>query len=59
MSKAKKQNNKRPNGEGAGPTRSFDSSVTGPGSQIGSFRIERELGHGAKENRRDGTITVN
>jgi len=47
MSKAKKQNDKRPNGEGAGPTRSFDSSVTGPGGQIGQFRIERELGRGA------------
>jgi serine/threonine-protein kinase len=47
MSKAKRQNNKRPNDEEAGPTRSFDSSVTGPGSQIGQFRIERELGRGA------------
>ncbi|MHC4686008.1 MAG: hypothetical protein ACYTEW_17080 [Planctomycetota bacterium] len=47
MSKAKEQNNKQPNGEGAGPTRSFDSSVTGPGSQVGQFRIERELGRGA------------
>ncbi|MHC4192492.1 MAG: protein kinase domain-containing protein, partial [Planctomycetota bacterium] len=47
MSKAKEQNSERPNGEGAGPTRSFDSSVTGPGSQIGQFRVERELGRGA------------
>ncbi|MHC4681675.1 MAG: hypothetical protein ACYTEK_23635 [Planctomycetota bacterium] len=47
MSKAKGQNNKRPEGGGAGPTRSFDSSVTGPGSRIGPFRIERELGRGA------------
>ncbi|MHC4432238.1 MAG: protein kinase domain-containing protein [Planctomycetota bacterium] len=47
MSKAKEQNDKRPDGEGAGPTRSFDGSVTGPGSQIGPFRIERELGRGA------------
>ncbi len=46
MSEAKGQNDKRPKGKGAGPTRSFDSSVTGPGSQIGSFRIERELGRG-------------
>jgi serine/threonine-protein kinase len=46
MSEAKGQNNKRPKGKGAGPTRSFDSSVTGPGSQIGPFRIERELGRG-------------
>ncbi|MHC4192048.1 MAG: protein kinase domain-containing protein, partial [Planctomycetota bacterium] len=47
MSKAKGKNDKWPKGEGAGPTRSFDSSVTGPGSQIGQFRIERELGRGA------------
>jgi len=47
MSKAKEQNDKRPNGKGAGPTRSFDGSMPGPGSQIGSFRIERELGRGA------------
>ncbi|MFC1783776.1 protein kinase, partial [Planctomycetota bacterium] len=35
--------------EGAGidPTASFDSTVLGPGSQIGQFRIERELGRGA------------
>ncbi len=46
MSEAKEQNNKRPNNKGAGPTRSFDSSVTGPGSQIGPFRIEQELGRG-------------
>ena len=47
MSKAKGQNNKRPNGNGAGPTRSFDGSGLGTGSQIGPFRIERELGRGA------------
>ncbi len=47
MSEAKGQNNKRPKGKGTGPTRSFDSSVTGPGSQIGQFRIEQELGRGA------------
>ncbi|MHC4593460.1 MAG: protein kinase domain-containing protein [Planctomycetota bacterium] len=47
MSKAKEQNNKQPNGEGAGPTRSFDSSALGSGSQIGPFQIERELGRGA------------
>jgi serine/threonine protein kinase len=47
MSDTEDKNNKRPNGEGSGPTRSFDSSVTGPGSQIGQFRIERELGRGA------------
>ncbi|MHC4509225.1 MAG: protein kinase domain-containing protein [Planctomycetota bacterium] len=47
MSEAKEQNNKRPEGGGAGPTRSFDGSAAGPGSQIGPFRIERELGRGA------------
>jgi serine/threonine protein kinase len=47
MSEAKEQNNERPEGNGAGPTRSFDSSVIGPGGQIGSFRVERELGRGA------------
>ena len=45
MSKAKgkkeKSNRESP------PTASFDSSVLGPGSQIGQFRIERELGRGA------------
>ncbi|MHC4507506.1 MAG: protein kinase domain-containing protein [Planctomycetota bacterium] len=46
MSEAKGQNDKRPKGKDADPTRSFDSSVTGPGSQIGSFRIEQELGRG-------------
>ena len=44
MSEAKEQNIKWSNGKGAGPTRSFDGSVLGPGSQIGPFRIEQELG---------------
>ena len=44
MSKAKEQNKKRPKGEGAGPTQSSDGSVIGPGSQIGHFHIEKELG---------------
>ena len=47
MSEAKEQNNKRSNGKGAEPTRSFDGSVLGPGGQIGQFRIEQELGRGA------------
>jgi serine/threonine-protein kinase len=46
MGDTEERNNKRPKGKGAGPTRSFDSSVTGPGSQIGPFRIEQELGRG-------------
>ncbi len=46
MSEAKEQNNKRPKGEGIGPTRSFDGSTPGPGVQIGPFRIEQELGRG-------------
>jgi serine/threonine protein kinase/tetratricopeptide (TPR) repeat protein len=40
------ENNKGPKSKGAGPTRSFDGSVVGPGSQIGPFRIEQELGRG-------------
>ncbi|MHC4807323.1 MAG: hypothetical protein ACYTBX_13835 [Planctomycetota bacterium] len=47
MGNAEEKINRRPKGKGADPTRSFDSSVTGPGSQIGQFRIERELGRGA------------
>jgi len=47
MSDAAAKNDRESNGKGAGPTRSFDSSATGPGSQIGPFRIERELGRGA------------
>ena len=46
MSEAEEQNDKQPNGKGAGPTRSFDGSVVGPGRQIGAFRIEQELGRG-------------
>ncbi|MFX0200746.1 MAG: protein kinase [Candidatus Hodarchaeota archaeon] len=46
MSEVEEQNDKRHKSKGAGPTRSFDSSVTGPGSQIGPFRIEQELGRG-------------
>ena len=46
MSEAEEKNNIRPKRKETGPTRSFDGSVIGPGSQIGSFRIERELGRG-------------
>ena len=46
MGEAKERSDKRPKGKGAGPTRSFDGSTPGPGSRIGPFRIERELGRG-------------
>jgi hypothetical protein len=46
MSDASEKNSKGAEGNEAGPPRSFDSSVTGPGSQIGPFRIEQELGRG-------------
>jgi len=46
MSEAKEQDNKRPNGKGDDPTRSLDGSLAGPGSQIGPFRIEQEIGRG-------------
>ncbi len=39
--------NERPEGNAAGPTRSLDGSTALPGAQIGPFRIERELGRGA------------
>ena len=46
MSEMKGQNSKLPEDKGAEPTRSFNGSKLGPGSQIGAFRIEQELGHG-------------
>ena len=46
MGEAKERSDKRPKGKGAGPTRSFDGSTPGPGSRIGPFLIERELGRG-------------
>ena len=46
MSEAEERNRKRPKGNSADPTRSFDGSTVGPGSHIGHFRIEQELGHG-------------
>jgi len=45
MSDNRAKNDKEPNGK-VGPTRSFDGSTLGPGSQIGPFRIEQELGRG-------------
>jgi len=47
MSDAEEKINKRPGKEEDIPTANFDDSVKGPGSQIGPFRIERELGRGA------------
>ena len=47
MSDAEEKNDKGPNGKGVGPTHSFNGSELGTGSQIGPFRIERELGRGA------------
>jgi serine/threonine protein kinase len=46
MSEAEEQSNKRPKDKGAGQTRSFDGSTPSPGSQIGPFHIEQELGRG-------------
>jgi TolB-like protein/Flp pilus assembly protein TadD/predicted Ser/Thr protein kinase len=47
MSDAGEKDNNLPNEENIPPTVVFDSSVLVPGSQIGQFRIERELGRGA------------
>jgi len=47
MSNTGKSNNKRAGKEEDLPTASFTGSARGPGSQIGPFRIERELGRGA------------
>jgi len=47
MSEAKEKNDKRPGEEEDRPTASYDGSAIVPGSQIGQFRIERELGRGA------------
>ena len=46
MSDTEARNDKESDEIGGGPTQSFDSSVIGPGSQIGQFRIESELGRG-------------
>ncbi|MFB0525014.1 MAG: serine/threonine-protein kinase, partial [Phycisphaerae bacterium] len=46
MSENEQDNNKRPGEEELRPTASFSDLVLGPGSQIGPFRIERELGRG-------------
>lgn len=47
MSDPEERNNNKPSEKEPPPTASFSDSVTGPGSQIGPFRIERELGRGA------------
>jgi len=46
MSKAEDKSNKQPSEKEVPPTDSFSGSAAGPGSQIGLFRIERELGRG-------------
>ncbi len=46
MSEIEHDNNRRPGEEELRPTTSFSDLVLGPGSQIGPFRIERELGRG-------------
>jgi serine/threonine-protein kinase len=46
MSEPESKNNREPDDKGAGPTRSFNGLVKGPGAQIGPFRIEQELGRG-------------
>ncbi|MHC4173128.1 MAG: protein kinase domain-containing protein, partial [Planctomycetota bacterium] len=46
MSEAEEKNDKRAGKEGNLPTASYDGSAIVPGSQIGTFRIERELGRG-------------
>ena len=46
MSDPEEKDNNPPYKENIPPTASYDSSVPVPGSQIGRFRIERELGRG-------------
>lgn len=46
MSDASAKNDKRSNEEELGPTASFDGKVLMPGSKLGQFRIEQELGRG-------------
>ena len=47
MSDAEAKNNKQQGEKEPSPTASFGDSAPGPGSRIGPFRIERELGRGA------------
>jgi TolB-like protein/Tfp pilus assembly protein PilF/tRNA A-37 threonylcarbamoyl transferase component Bud32 len=47
MSDHGEKDNNRPNEENIPPTEFLDDSLLLPGSQIGQFRIERELGRGA------------
>jgi Tol biopolymer transport system component len=46
MSAAEAKDDNEPDGELADPTRSCEGRLLGPGAQIGSFRIEQELGRG-------------
>jgi len=47
MSDPEQRNKNRPNKKQPPPTASLSNSVAGPGSQIGSFRVEWVLGCGA------------
>src|SRR4030042_1484592 len=47
MSSADEKKDKQSGENEVPPTASFNGSVLGPGGQIGSFRIEQELGRGA------------
>ena len=46
MSAPSEKENIQPDEKNIPPTASYESSVSVPGSQIGQFRIERELGRG-------------
>ena len=46
MTEEKERNDKHSNDKSARLTRSFDSLNLGPGSQVGHFRVEQELGRG-------------
>jgi len=47
MSDPEQKNNSQPSKEGPPQADGFSNSLKGPGSHLGRFRIERELGRGA------------
>ena len=66
MSDPEEKANNPPNEENVPPMASCDSSVSAPGSQIGRFRIERELGRGgmgvvylAHDTKLDRSVAIN